>query len=53
MNGSGWTPPPELEVTIPRVSAKKVSVAGAKGTNRSSANGRKIQVKIGANGSQS
>jgi predicted dehydrogenase len=53
MNGNGWTPPPELEVTNPRVSAKKVSVAGAKGTNRSSANGRKIQVKIGANGSQS
>ena len=53
MNGNGWTPPPALEATNPRVSAKKISVAGAKGTNRSSSNGRKIQVKIGANGSQS
>jgi len=51
-NGNGWTTQVS-EGTNSRATAAKISVAGAKRTNRSRTNGQKIQVKIGANGSHS
>jgi predicted dehydrogenase len=51
-NGNGWTPPVS-EGMNPRGTASKIPVASAKGTSRSRANGRKVHVKIGTNGSQS
>jgi len=51
-NGNGWTPSASEEIN-PRATAAKISATSAKGTNRSRSNGRKIQVKIGANGSHS
>jgi predicted dehydrogenase len=52
MSGNGWTPTAPAE-TNPRATAPNISVASAKGSSRSRSNVRKIQVKIGANGSQS
>jgi predicted dehydrogenase len=49
-NGNGWVPTATEELN-PRTTASKISVTSEKRTNR--ANGRKLQVKIGVDGSHS
>ena len=53
LNGKSWMTPPPFPETSPRIASAETSSPSLKRNKRSSSNGRKLQIKIGTNGTGS